>query len=88
MTADQIIAVVERHFDHDHPDGQRLMAFARDLLKAAAAANLAAARAEGRREGLERAAVMLAAKQAQATFNPYWGAAAEMVLALINKESA
>ena len=86
MTEDQIISVVERHFDHDHPDGQRLMAFARDLLKVAAAANLAAARAEARREGLEKAAAMLDAKQARATFNPYWGAAAGMVRALISRE--
>ncbi|MCO8643182.1 hypothetical protein KGP93_07705 [Burkholderia multivorans] len=33
---DALIAIIEWHFDHDHPDGRRLVAMARDVARAAA----------------------------------------------------
>jgi hypothetical protein len=36
MTDDDIIAIVEKHFDHDYPDGQRIMNLSRQLVQAAA----------------------------------------------------
>jgi hypothetical protein len=36
MSDGDIIEVVERHFDHDYPDGQRIMKMARELVQSAA----------------------------------------------------
>lgn len=38
VTDDTLIAIIERHFDHDYPDGHRLVGMARDVFRAASGA--------------------------------------------------